>query len=81
MVLKPRKKKDEVKSEAEELVEEATEEEEQLEEVEESESEESTEQPSVVGYPVFLTQADKDKMLYENNQMLRSIIDLVQKEE
>lgn len=55
----------------------------QVEEVSEEvqEKETSEPQPQVVGYPVFLTQADKDKMLYENNQMLRSIIESLQKEE
>jgi len=36
--------------------------------------------PSVVGYPIFLTQADVNKMIYENNQMLRLVVEAIQKE-
>lgn len=76
--------KEEAETIVEEVVEEAEAKEgtptEEDEEAETSTEEESTEEPPVVGYPVFLTQADINKMIYENNQMLRLIVESIQKQ-
>jgi hypothetical protein len=54
--------------------------EEPKEESKEESKEEPKEEEQVVGYPVFVTEADINRMIYENNQMLRQLLQIVQKE-
>ncbi len=85
MVFKQKKKKaiEEVESEIKETMQKETPTEESEEAAEESKdkSEEDPAQPPVVGYPIFPTQADINRLVYENNQMLKMLVEYIQKEE
>jgi len=76
MVLKPKKK---AVAEEEVVVEELEEEEGEEPKVETYEPENPNppeeKDTQVVGYPVFPTQADINRMIYENNQMLRTLVE------
>jgi len=68
------------RDEAEVIVAKEEPKEEPKEESKEEPKEEFKEEEQVVGYPVFVTEADINRMIYENNQMLRQLLQIVQKE-
>ncbi len=74
MVMRPLKKK--------KVVEEEVEEAETEEPVkEEAPAEEPQEDSNIVQVPVFLTDADFNRMIYENNVMLKRLLEIVTEEE
>ena len=81
MVFKRKKKEEDVSQEESESIEEEEEESEESEASKEEQSEDKDIESEVqeqeireVQTPVFLTQADINKMIYQNNVMLRQLI-------
>lgn len=78
MVLQKVNKLKEKKKEVEEVEAEGNEEEEEVPEIEPKEEPKEDEEKKYLKVPIFLTEADKDKMIYETHLMVSQLLSYIE---